>query len=135
MDKSVDHITLKSAPTRTPKAAQEQTRILFVTDPLCSWCFGTLPEVLSVREQLGSKVQFDIVMGGLQIGTPEGLLGYDIKRLIRLWNEVTATTGQVFSGRIPEGFVYHSELSCRAVEIAREINGEPPFDFFSKFKY
>lgn len=127
MDKSVDHEAVN-----TP--GSDPAKILFVTDPLCSWCFGTLPEVLKTRAQLRPKVEFDIIMGGLQIGTPEGLLGYDVKRLIRLWQEVSETTGQVFSGNIPEGFVYHSEVSCRAVEIARLITDAPPFDFFAELQ-
>ncbi|MFN3237930.1 MAG: hypothetical protein ACE37D_12835 [Pseudomonadales bacterium] len=127
MTHSVDHI--ESSSRQTPKA-----RVLFVTDPLCSWCFGTLPEVLLSRQKLAGVVSFDLTMAGLQIGTSEGLLGYDIKRLQRLWREVTETTGQTFSGEIPPGFIYHSEMSCRAVEIARQLEGNPPFDFFSKLQ-
>ncbi len=124
MDKSVDQFQVDSRQAPRP-------RVLFVTDPLCSWCFGTLPEVMRVRQKLSNQVDFDIVMGGLQIGTSEGLLGYDIKRLQRLWREVAETTGQSFSGKIPDDFVYHSELACRAVEIAREQGeGKPPFEFF-----
>lgn len=128
MDKSVDQFQTDSRQGQKPK-------VLFVTDPLCSWCFGTLPEVMSVRQKLGGQVDFDIVMGGLQIGTSEGLLGYDIKRLHRLWQEVAETTGQTFSGQIPDDFVYHSELACRAVEIAREqAAGKPPFEFFQRLQ-
>lgn len=125
MDKSVDQFQPDPRQAALP-------RVLFVTDPLCSWCFGTLPEVMQVRQKLNKQVAFDIVMGGLQIGTDEGLLGYDIKRLHRLWHEVTETTGQTFSGIIPENFVYHSELACRAVEIARnQADGQAPFEFFN----
>ena len=109
--------------------------MLFVTDPLCSWCWGTLPELLKSQRALAGQITFDLIMGGLQIGTPEGLLGYDVKRLKRLWNEVELTTGQKFSGNIPEGFVYHSEIGCRAVEIARIHNdGNPPFEFFHQLQ-
>jgi putative protein-disulfide isomerase len=127
MTHSVDHI--ESSSRQASKA-----RVLFVTDPLCSWCFGTLPEVLLCRQKLAAEVSFDLIMAGLQIGTAEGLLGYDIKRLRRLWQEVTETTGQSFSGKIPEGFIYHSELSCRAVEIARQLEGGAPFEFFAKLQ-
>ncbi len=107
-----------------------KTKLLFVTDPLCSWCWGTLPEVLSAREQMAQQVEFDLIMGGLQIGPPTGLVEYDKQRLRRLWQEVTNVTGRTFSGKIPEDFVYHSEVACRAVEIARNNTGGPPWDFF-----
>lgn len=124
MTKSVDH------PNRSADLPAN-TQLLFVTDPLCSWCWATLPEVMKVRDALGSRVSFDLIMGGLQVGEPDGLLGYDVKRLRKLWQEVRETTGQTFSGKIPDGFIYHSELSCRAAEIARDLaRGEPPFEFF-----
>lgn len=126
MSTSVDQSSQQSGST---------PRVLFVTDPLCSWCWGTLPEVLEAREQLHGEVQFDLIMGGLQVGTQEGLLGYDVKRLNRLWQEVEETTGQTFSKQIPDDFVYHSEVSCRAVEIARDLNdGNPPFEFFTRLQ-
>ena len=129
MTKSVDQSEKAKA------AAVPKGRILFVTDPLCSWCWGTLPEVLACREELNSLVEFDLIMGGLQIGPREGLLSYDVKRLRRLWQEVEETTGQRFSGKIPENFVYHSEISCRAVEIARQQSGGlPPFEFFAQLQ-
>ena len=114
---------------------RNKAKVLFVTDPLCSWCWGTLPELLKTQQSLKHWVSFDLIMGGLQIGTPEGLLGYDVKRLNRLWTEVAETTGQTFSGKIPKDFIYHSEMSCRAVELARELNdGLPPFEFFHQLQ-
>lgn len=110
-------------------------QLLFVTDPLCSWCWGTLPEVFKVKEQLPDSVQFNLIMGGLQIGPDDGLVEYDVKRLRRLWQEVANTTGQTFSGKIPKDFRYHSELACRSVEIARrQNNGDPPFDYFERLQ-
>ena len=109
-------------------------KLLFVTDPLCSWCWGTLPELDSVKETLKREVDFDLIMAGLQIGTPDGLLDYDIKRLNRLWSEVANITGQSFSHIVPEGFVYHSEIACRAVEIARRKLGVPPFEFLHQLQ-
>ena len=58
-------------------------------------------ELLKSQRALAGQITFDLIMGGLQIGTPEGLLGYDVKRLKRLWNEVELTTGQKFSAIFP----------------------------------
>ena len=59
---------------------------------------------------------------------------YDKRRLRKLWQEVTEVTGQVFSGKIPGRFVYHSAVSCRAFEIARDHLGEPPWEFFHRLQ-
>lgn len=112
----------------------EKARLLFITDPLCSWCWGTLPEMLASRKQLAEEVSFDLVMGGLQVGGREGLAEYNKRQLLRLWKEVRQVTGQVFSERFPTDFVYHSEIACRAVEIARQMVGEAPWAFFGKLQ-
>lgn len=107
---------------------------LFITDPLCSWCWGTLPEVEAARQALEGEVEFDLIMAGLQVGRPEGLAEYNKQQLQRLWQEVHKVTGQRFSGEIPDGFVYHSEIACRAVEIARRLAGGPPWVFFYRLQ-
>lgn len=107
---------------------------LFITDPLCSWCWGTLPEIDRARQTLASEVDFDLVMGGLQIGHPDGMTDFDKRHLRHLWRQVTEVTGREFSGQIPEGFIYHSEIACRAVEIARRAASAPPWAFFSELQ-
>jgi len=47
---------------------------------------------------------------------------------------VHKVTGQQFSGEIPPDFIYHSEIACRAVEIARQHAGAPPWEFFYKLQ-
>ena len=94
-------------------------KVLFVTDPLCAWCWGTLPEINKTRALMDDQVSFDLIMGGLRIGPPDGLVEYEIKKLQHLWHEVHQLTRQEFSGKVPDNFVYDSEIACRAVEIAR----------------
>jgi len=108
--------------------------VLFVTDPLCSWCWGTLPEIEATRRALDREVDFDLIMAGLQIGRPDGLAEYNVRQLRKLWREVRQVTGQVFSERLPDGFVYHSEVACRAVEIARHEAGGPPWVFLGRLQ-
>lgn len=108
--------------------------VLFVTDPLCSWCWGTLPQIEAAREALSGEVEFDLVMAGLQVGSPQGLAEYNRWQLATLWREVRAVTGQTLSGQIPANFIYHSEVACRAVEIARQQQGAPPWEFFHRLQ-
>ncbi len=79
---------------------------------------------------MDEQVSFDLIMGGMRIGPPNGLVEYEIKKLQHLWHEVHQLTGQEFSGKIPDNFVYDSEIACRAVEIARNQHHQPPWDFF-----
>ena len=105
-------------------------RVLFITDPLCAWCWATLPEIGKARALLEDQVTFDLIMGGMQVGPAAGLVEFEIKKLRTLWQEIQDLTGQEFSAKIPSDFVYHSEIACRAVEIARARDGQPPWDFF-----
>ncbi|MCB1647697.1 MAG: DsbA family protein, partial [Pseudomonadales bacterium] len=84
----------------------------FVTDPMCSWCWGMLPDFEQVRLHLGDSVEYELMLGGVQLGAKGQLASYNETMLFSLWREVTAVTGQQFSGRLPNtpGFRYHSEM-------------------------
>ena len=98
----------------------EHPTVLFVTDPLCSWCWGMLPQMNQARDALADVARFDLLLAGLQISGTAGLSEFEGARLRHLWQKVA--TGQTFAGRLSEdpAFLYHSELACRAVEAVRQ---------------
>ncbi|MCB1693885.1 MAG: hypothetical protein KDI19_14045, partial [Pseudomonadales bacterium] len=104
-------------------------RILFVTDPLCSWCWGTLPQIEMCRRALADEASFDFIVAGMQLGSPMGLPDFEKRQLHKLWDAVREVSGQPFSGIIPDDMIYHSEITCRAVEFARQQAGSPPWAF------
>ena len=103
--------------------------VRFVTDPMCSWCWGTTPHFEAAMEVLGDRLSFDILLGGINVhgSRPVGAYGRD--RLNTLWDEVTAVTGQFFSHELPAGTVYNSLLPCLAAEAMRDARGAPPFGY------
>lgn len=111
-------------------------RVIFVTDPLCSWCWAMLPEILDVRSQLTGWVEFDLLMGGLQVGNQRPPAAEDVKMLQELWHKVAQSTGQKFVGRLPAdpAFIYHSEMACRAVEGMRLLQKQSPWGFFERLQ-
>lgn len=111
-------------------------RLIYVTDPLCSWCWAMLPEILDVRSQLTGWVDFDLLMGGLQVGNRRPPTAADVKMLQQLWHKVAQSTGQKFLGRMPADpdFIYHSEIACRAVEAMRLLQKQPPWGFFERLQ-
>ncbi len=110
----------------------DQPTVLFVTDPLCSWCWGMLPQMNQARDALADVARFDLLLAGLQISGTAGLSEFEGARLRLLWQKVAAATGQTFAGRLPEdpAFLYHSELACRAVEAVRQMTGTCPWSYF-----
>lgn len=111
-------------------------RLLFVTDPLCSWCWAMLPEILSVRSQLSGWMDFELLMAGLQVGRRHPPKAADVKMLQDLWQNVAESTGQKFLGQMPADpdFIYHSEIACRAVEVMRLFEGKSPWEFFEQLQ-
>ncbi len=95
--------------------------LLYVADPLCSWCYGFAPSLAAVRARWPG-LTINTMLGGLRVeGEPldarlRGLLQHH-------WDEVGRRSGQPF---VPdalqrEGWRYTTEPACRAVVTVREL--------------
>src|SRR5262245_60663644 len=104
-------------------------RVLLVSDPLCSWCWAFTPEYEGAMRALDGRVEFDLLLGGINLGASQPLGDAAQVRFDRLWKQVTETTGQTFSHRLPPGFIYNSTRACIALHAYRSVTGAPPFEF------
>lgn len=99
-------------------------RLLYVMDPMCSWCWGFAPVAQALIAQAEvAGVPTHIVPGGLRRGA--GALDAATRRyILEHWQAVSDATGQSFrfDGAMPEGFVYDTEPACRALVAARSID-------------
>jgi len=101
-----------------------QARLLYVMDPMCSWCWGFAPVLESLAEQAAAAgVPLHLVLGGLRrdgvaIDTAARV------RYLGYWQAVNASTGQLFNFEqgLPEGLVYDTEPACRALVTARSLD-------------
>ena len=99
-------------------------RLLYVMDPMCSWCWGFAPVLESLAEQAAAAgVPLHLVLGGLRrdgvaIDTAARV------RYLGYWQAVNASTGQLFNFEqgLPEGLVYDTEPACRALVTARSLD-------------
>ena len=101
-----------------------QARLIYVMDPMCSWCWGFAPVLAALAEQAQAVgVPMDLVVGGLRQEQaalePAGRV-----RILAHWQAVNASTGQLFNFNdgLPEGLVYHTEPACRALVTARQLD-------------
>lgn len=100
------------------------SRLLYVMDPMCSWCWGFAPVVEALAEQAAAAgVPLQIVVGGLR----RDQVAIDAAARVRYlsyWQAVNASTGQLFDFErgLPEGLVYDTEPACRALVTARQLD-------------
>lgn len=110
---------------------QPQNNILYFADPMCSWCWGFSPVIKSVQKQFNQQLPLHIFLGGLSTGKQDALDESAKKSIRSHWEHVHEQTGQPFNFEFfkREGFVYNTELACRAVVTARRLNSEQALDF------
>ena len=99
-------------------------RLLYVMDPMCSWCWGFAPVAQALVEQAqAAGVDVHLVVGGLRTGSGAALEPTTRRYILEHWQAVTDATGQPFKreGALPDGFVYDTEPACRAIVTARSL--------------
>ena len=99
-------------------------RLLYVMDPMCSWCWGFAPvaEAL-VKQAQAVGVELHLVVGGLRTGSGAALEPTTRRYILEHWQAVTEATGQPsrHGSALPDGFVYDTEPACRAIVTARSL--------------
>ena len=101
-------------------------RLLYVMDPMCSWCWGFAPVAEALIAQAREAgVPTRLVLGGLRSGS-SALDASTRRYILEHWQAVAEATGQAFrfEGAMPDGFVYDTEPACRALVAARELDAE-----------
>ncbi len=114
---------------------QVDPEIIYVGDPMCSWCWGMAPVV----EHLARRTDVDmrIIVGGLRPGSAAQPLDDELRRILsHHWEKVAAKTGQPFdpAGLRREGWVYDTELPARAVVTMRRLAPEHELDMFTRIQ-
>ncbi len=105
-------------------------RLLYIADPMCSWCYGFGPELTKLLERHpGTRV--DLVMGGLRPFNTQPMSA-EFKEMLRgHWRHVATASGLPFSETIFErdDFIYDTEPACRAVVTARHMDVDKAYAY------
>jgi putative protein-disulfide isomerase len=102
--------------------------LIYVADPMCSWCYGFAKPLDELLEQPGSAAPLNLalVMGGLRPFTTDPMAPERATELAGHWHHVAEASGQPFAQaphtalNIP-GFVYDTEPASRAVVTVRTL--------------
>jgi putative protein-disulfide isomerase len=102
-----------------------QKELIFVVDPMCSWCWGFAPVIEALLKTQSDRYQFSLVVGGLRT---KGDMPWNESSKAYLkghWEQVSQRTGQRFSDGLfeKEQFEYDTYPACKAVVTVRELLG------------
>jgi len=107
--------------------------LIYIADPMCSWCWGFAPIMDRLREDVASQLNFRLIMGGLRPGSAAVPLDADMKAHLRThWQAVHERTGQPFAWNWldRDDFIYDTEPAAHAVVATRRLAPTREYEFF-----
>ena len=111
------------------------TKLIYVGDPMCSWCWGFAPEI----ETLSAELPVEVVVGGLRPGPSAQELEDRMAGFLRShWIEIAEKTGQPFNTHFldrRDGWLYDTEPAAVAVTLLRESHQPSTLDYFTEVQH
>lgn len=107
-------------------------RILYIADPMCSWCWGFSPVIAGLAEAAAGRAAVKVVAGGLRPGTSHAMDARAKQAVREHWEHVHTETGQPFDFAFfaRNDFVYDTEPACRAVVAVRGLTPAATLAYF-----
>ena len=109
-------------------------KLLYVGDPMCSWCYGFGKEMTALMA-MHPELDLDIIVGGVRAGATDVLDQAGKEFRLGHWARVEAQSGLPFNREAllaRQDFVYNTEPVCRAVVAARKL--APQTDLLAVFR-
>jgi putative protein-disulfide isomerase len=98
----------------------EKPELIYVGDPMCSWCWGVAPTVEQVAKR--RDIRFRLVVGGLRVGDRVIQLDDEVRRsMSEGWIKVQQRSGQPFNPEFlqRERWEFNTELPAIAITTMR----------------
>lgn len=111
----------------------EKPTLIYIGDPMCSWCYGFSPELNKVIEHYDDKLDFDMVYGGLRPYNTQSMT--ELKDFLsHHWEDVNKASGQEFKYGIldSEDITYDTEPPSRACIVVRSMDKDKEYEFFKE---
>ena len=119
------------------KKGTPMTQLIFVIDPMCSWCWGFHPIIEELQKKHTNSYTYSLVVGGLRT---KGQMEWNEKSrnyLAQNWNAVAQQTKQAFNFALlnREAFDYDTYPACKALVTVRELWGDvASFEYLTKIQ-
>jgi putative protein-disulfide isomerase len=107
-------------------------KLVYIGDPMCSWCYGFSKEIKSIAQELRDEVDFEMIMGGLRPFNQQKIASMK-SFLSEHWKQVESATQMPFSYEILDHptMVYDTEPACRAAVTMRFLEPLKELEYFS----
>lgn len=97
-------------------------KLLYVLDPMCSWCWAFRPELAQFLPN-HPELELELILGGLAPDSDEPMPDQQRQQIEQIWTHITAQTGAQFNHQFwrsntPRRSTYPA---CRAVITARQM--------------
>ncbi|MGH8874433.1 MAG: DsbA family protein, partial [Acidimicrobiia bacterium] len=119
--------------TAQPAPTVSERELIYVGDPMCSWCWGIAPELERFRAR--HELPLRVVVGGLRPGPAAEPLDERLGRFLsKEWRHIEEVTGQPFDHSTLErtGWLYDTEPAGRAVVTMRTLDEQAALSFFER---
>ena len=116
-------------------AQDTKPTLIYVGDPMCSWCYGFAPELEQVVDRFSEQLDLELVMGGLRPYNQETMT--DLKSfLTHHWEDVHKASGQAFEYGILDrsDLAYDTEPPSRAAVVVRQLDPDKELAFFKQIQ-
>lgn len=102
-------------------------RLIYIADPMCSWCYGFGLQLDELLDAL-PEAQLDIILVGLRAYYTEALDEAGKAAILTHWRQVEKASRLPFStsGIVRPGFLYDTEPTCRTVVTAHILGQDLP---------
>jgi len=109
-------------------------RLVYVGDPVCSWCYAFTDTFERIKTEFFGKIDFSYYMGGLVINRDLRINAAMKKLLKKNWKEVENKTGKHINAcekidGIPP-IPYKSDPACRAFMCIKSMDEELAYAFY-----
>ncbi|MET4106619.1 DsbA family protein [Hymenobacter sp. UYP22] len=108
--------------------------VLYISDPLCAWCYGMSPVIQRVQQEFAGQVAVSVLCGGMVTGEQVGPIREEWPLLSGALAQVQQVTGVEFGAGFralgQEGsYRLNSELPSRAIHAFRQLRQDETAQF------
>lgn len=102
-------------------------QLLYIFDPLCTWCYGTSALVQRLAEEFADQVSITVLSGGMITGADVGLIGEDWELTWQRAQQVARVTGAEFGAGFEQlgaagTYRQDSEPPSRALMVFKQLD-------------